>query len=94
MLFKHPWIESTEHMAICRNNTFWSTFKNSHCRHGEISCNGNIAPGFCTPNITWQEGKSMALCEKSCGLDNNLSDKIMRPVNSGVRKGKLYVREF
>ena len=64
MQFKHPWILSTEHMAICRNITFWSTFKNSHCQHGKISCNSNSGPGFCTANITWQEGKCMVLCEK------------------------------
>ena len=68
-LFEHPWIMSPQHWAICRNNTFWSTFKNSHCRRGKISCNGNIGPGFCTSNITWQEGKSINTIYHLCLLN-------------------------
>ena len=56
-LFENPWVLRTDHITICQNYSFWRTFNNSHCQPDNISCNGNIGPGFCTPNITWQESK-------------------------------------
>ena len=51
------WYLHPDHWAICRNASFWKSMNNSQCHSGKVPCNGNLYPGFCTPNRTWEEGK-------------------------------------